>query len=157
MTRLDVDCNHVSPDLLIRIFNSLPNLDSFTISELPSYEEIYESIDDKNQINKFLKNNKITKLTLRNISNFDEISLIIHYFPRLQYFALQTMRQFELPLIVQHTLLMIKKTKKNFHPTILCIFGAEAEHDIVEKLKQMIGSEHYTIYRRLDRFYFQWK
>ncbi len=47
MTRLDVDCNHVSPDLLIRILNSLPNLDSFTISELPSYDEIYECTQDK--------------------------------------------------------------------------------------------------------------
>jgi hypothetical protein len=134
ITRLNVECGDTSPDLLIEILNSLPNLDSITISELPSHEDIYEYIDDKNQINKFLKNNKITKLTLRNISNFDQIFLIIHYFPRLQYFALQCMKNFDLQSIVQRTLLMIKKNKI-FHPTIVCIFGTEAEHDIVEKLK----------------------
>jgi hypothetical protein len=66
------------------------------------------------------------------------------------------MKNFDLRSIVQRTLLMIKENKI-FHPTILCIFSAEAEHDIVETLKQMIDSEHYTIHRRLDRFYFQSK
>jgi hypothetical protein len=66
------------------------------------------------------------------------------------------MKNFDLQSIVQCTLLMIKENKI-FHSTILCIFGAEAEHNIVEKLKQMIDSEHCTIHRRLDRFYFQSK
>jgi hypothetical protein len=43
----------------------------------------------------------------------------------------------------------------------ICIFGLEAEYDKVQKLKQMIDSEHllldYTINRQFNRLYLQWK
>ncbi len=58
---------------------------------------------------------------------------------------------------IQRTLLMIKMNKI-FHSSIIFIFGAEGEHDMVEKLTQIIDLGHllnyYAIHRRLDKFLF---
>ncbi len=59
---------------------------------------------------------------------------------------------------VRHTLLKIKEMNIS-HPMTLYIFVVGAEHDRVDKLKQMIDSknllENYTIHRQCDRFYLQ--
>jgi hypothetical protein len=160
ITRLNAECHQIPADLFIKILNSLPNLNMIQLSELPSYEDIYESDPDINAINQFLINNKITKLTLRKISNFEQINFIIDWFPRLQYFALQNLIRIDLELVVEQTLLKINENKI-FHPFILSIFATEAECDELEKFKQMIDSKSllmdYTINRRLNRFDIQWK
>jgi len=158
--RLDAEFNKIPADLFIQILNFLPNLDWIRISGLPSYEDIYKCDPDINEMNSFLKNNKITKLTLTNISNFEQISMIIDLFPRLQYFALRSKIHIHLESLLRWTLSKIRENNI-FHPMIICIFGAEAEHDQVQKFQQMIDSENllkdYTIHRRLNRFYLQWK
>ena len=126
VTRLDAEFSQIPADLFIQISNLLPNLDWIRISDLPSYENIYESDLDINQMNTFLKNNKITKLTLTNITNFEQINLVIEFFPRLQYFALQSKINIDLESLLRWTLLKIRKNNI-FHPMILCIDDAEAE------------------------------
>ncbi len=109
---------------------------------------------------KFVKINRITKLTLRNVLTMKQIDLIIQIFPRIQYLSLQHIFDRDIESIVRYTLSKIKE-KKICHPMTICIVGLEAEYDKVQKLKQMIDSEHllldYTINRQFNRLYLQWK
>jgi len=130
------------------------------LSELPSYQDIYESDPDIKAINQFLKNNKVTKLTLENISNLEQINLIFDCFPRLQYFALKNLINIDLELALERTSLKIN-ANKIFHPMKFPIFAAEAECDKLQKLKQTIESKkllkNFTIHRQFNRFDLQWK
>jgi hypothetical protein len=89
-----------------------------------------------------------------------QIDLIIQIFPRIQYLSLQHIFDRDIESIVRYTLSKIKE-KKICHPMTICIVGLEAEYDKVQKLKQMIDSEHllldYTINRQFNRLYLQWK
>jgi hypothetical protein len=78
----------------------------------------------------------------------------------MQYFALETICNIDLALVVRRTLQKMKK-KKFRHSMTLCIYVEEATDDNIEKLKTMIDSKkllkNYTINRQYDRFYLQWK
>jgi hypothetical protein len=146
--------------MFIKILNCLPNLKAIRITDLPSHEELHQNHEDKMILDKFLNNNKLTKLTLRNNLEMEQIDLIINLFPRIQYLSFQYVSDPEIESIVQYTLLKIKE-KNICHPMTICIFGLDAEHDTLQNLKQMIDSENllqdYTINRQLNRFYLQWK
>jgi hypothetical protein len=150
MTYLNIRCDQMSAQMFIKILNYLPNLTAIRITGLPSHEEL--------QI--FDKYNKITKVTLTNNLKMEQIDLILRLFPCIQYLSLQYISDPDIESIVRETLLKIQE-KNICHPMTLCIFGLEAEHDKVRKLKQMIDSENllndYTLNRQFNRFYFQWK
>jgi hypothetical protein len=160
ITYMDVKCHQISADILISIFNLLPNLNTICLTDLPSYENIQKSDPDMNAFNQFIKNNKITKLTLENISNLQQIDLIINAFPRVQYFTLKNFVNINFESAIKRILLKIKE-KKIFHPMTLCFVAAEIEYDKLDELKEMIDSKNllkdYTINRQLNRFYIQWK
>jgi hypothetical protein len=160
ITYLDIHCDQISIFMFIKILNNLPNLTVIRISNLPSHEQFYQCRYDANILNKYITINKITKVILRNISTNEQIDLIIHLFPRIQYLSLQYIHDHDIQPIVRYTLSKIKESGI-CHPMNICIFGLDAEYDKVRKLKQMIDSEDllqdYTIDRQLNRFYLQWK
>ncbi|CAF3361183.1 unnamed protein product [Rotaria sp. Silwood1] len=160
VTRLVIDCCQMSVNIFIKIFSVLPDLDMISITSLPSTVELFISDDNSQIFNLFLKNNKITKLSLRNISGVENVYLIIDLFPRVQFIALQRVSNVGLKLIIQSTLRRIKENNIR-HSMTLCIITVEATNDKVEKLKTMIDSENlletYQLYRRLDKFYLEWK
>jgi hypothetical protein len=159
INRLDIECSQMSVNILMKLLNLLPNLDAISLLDLPSDADMCQCNFNTDDMNKFLKNNKITKLTLQNPTE-RQIHFVIDFFPRIKSFSLQNVCDIDLKLIVRCTLLKIQE-KNIFHPMILCIVGIEPEYDQVEKLKQMIALENlledYTIDRRLNRFYLQWK
>lgn len=144
---------------LIRIFDSLPHLNAMRISTMPLLKNFYLCEEDINLINKFLMNSKITKVTLRNISDFEQIQFIIGLFPRMKYFALELINV-NLKSAVRLTLKRIKE-KNMYHPMTICIYAEEATYDKMKKLKKMIDMENllkdYTINRQRERFYLKWK
>jgi hypothetical protein len=94
----------MSTCMFIQILNNLPNLNAIRISDLPSREKLYQCYYDANILNKFVKINKITKLTLRNVLAMEQIDLIIQLFPRIQYLSLQHIFDRNIESIVQYTL-----------------------------------------------------
>ncbi len=160
ITYLDIRCDQISTCMFIKILNNLPNLTVIRISNLPSREQLYQCYYDANILNKFVTINKITKVILRNISTNEQIDLIIHLLPRIQYLSLQHIHDRHIQPILRYTLSKIKE-KNISHPITVCVFGLDAKYDKVRKLKQMIDSERliqdYTISHQLNRFYFQWK
>ncbi|CAF2112594.1 unnamed protein product [Rotaria magnacalcarata] len=135
------------------------NLDSVRISSFPLYEDFYES-DQPSIISKFLlKNNKITKVALKSISQVEEIGPIIDICPRMQHLILEFISHANLKLLVRRTLSKIK-THRIRRPITICIYVADANNNIVQELQKMIHSKkllkHYTLNRQYDRFYLHW-
>jgi hypothetical protein len=163
ITRLDIYCSNMSVLMLIKILNFLPNIDSMRISDLPLPEEIFGSDDntDINMLNLFLKNNKITKITLRNILQFEQIDLIIDLFPRMRHLALQKISNVDLKMVLQSTLLKIKEKDMYHRSMTICIVAVEATNDKLQQLRKMIDSKNllknYTLNRQYDRIYLQWE
>ncbi len=160
VTRLTIKCNSMSIDTFIEILNLLPNLDMIQITLLSPLKEFFSFDKDMKNLHCFLNNNKITRLTLKNVTSFQQIYFILDLFPRIQHFAIRSSTDVNLLLIVECTLRKMKKNNMR-HPMTFCIVVIQGTNDKVEKLKKMIDSKHllndYTIYRRYDKFYLQWK
>jgi len=160
ITCLDIECYQMSVPMVIAILKSLQYLVSIKISDSPLFQRMDLSTRDKIILNAFLKSNKITKITLRNVTTYEQIDFIFNHFPRIQYFELQKVRSTDLKSVVRYILRNIKNNNI-FHPMTICVFCDDGKYDRVEKLHQMIDSKNllknYTIHRRYDRFYVQWK
>jgi len=159
ITRLDIQCSKMSFNIFIKLLNLLPNLLAIRLLDSLFDKEIDKFNENTDDCKEFLKNNKITKVTLKN-PNEKQIDLVIDLFHQIQSFALQNLPYIDLDLIVRYTLLKIKQNNI-CHPIIFCIFDIKTEYITIEKLQQIIDSDHllenYTINRRLNRFYIQWK
>jgi len=146
--------------MFIQILNHLPNLSSIRISDFPFQDPIYSLDPDMKIWERFLDNNKITKLTLRNIERIRYVALIIVLFPRIHYLALQFLYDVDFRPVLQCALLQIQESDIR-HLKTICIYTFEAKYDQLHKLKQMIDSENllrnYTIHQQWGRFYLQWK
>jgi hypothetical protein len=99
ITHLDIRFNHVSVDMFIKILACLPNVTAIRMIDLPSHEEF--QISDRY--------NQITRITLRNNLKMNQIDLILHLFPRLDYLSLQYISNDQIESIVHDTLLKIQK------------------------------------------------
>lgn len=158
ITRLDVQCSKMSFNIFIKLLNLLPNLLAIRLLDSPFDEEIDKFNQNTDDCKEFLKNNKITKVTLKN-PNEKQIDLIMDLFHQIQSFALQNLPYIDLDLIVRYTLLKIKQNNI-CHRMVFCIFDVKTEYITTEKLQQIIHSdgllENYTINQRLNRFYIQW-
>ena len=127
---------------------------------LSSSEHFFTSVKNNKNHRRFLNNNKITKLSIRNISGLEDIYFIIDLFPRIECFAIQAISNVDLLLVVECTLRKIKE-KNIHHPMRFCVVTLEATNDKVEKLKKMIDLKYllknYIIHSQLDKFYLEWK
>ncbi|CAF3979607.1 unnamed protein product [Rotaria magnacalcarata] len=145
--------------LILQLFVPYLDICCIRISSFPLYEDFYES-DQPSIISKFLlKNNKITKVALKSISQVEEIGPIIDICPRMQHLILEFISHANLKLLVRRTLSKIK-THRIRRPITICIYVADANNNIVQELQKMIHSKkllkHYTLNRQYDRFYLHW-
>jgi hypothetical protein len=95
--------------LIISCEYNLPNLNAIRISNLSCREKLYRCYYDVNILNKSVKINKITKLTLRYVLTIEQINLIIQLFLRIQYSSLQHIFDRDIESIVRYTSSNIKK------------------------------------------------
>ncbi len=150
----------MSIDTFIKIMNLLSNLDMIRITLLSPPEQFCSFVKNSKILRRFLDNNKISKVTIRNIFELEYIYFIIDLFPRMEHFAMQTISDVDLKLVVESTLRKVKENKIR-HLMSLCVTVEEGTDDKVDKLHEMIHSEKllkdYTIDRRLNKFYLRWK
>jgi hypothetical protein len=159
-TCLNINCQEMSVNVLIRILNALPNLNSIKIWDLPLRNAFNEYDEDIKLLDQIFERNKIRKLILQNITTMQQIDLIIDYLPRIQYFGLEQIRNVDLKSIVHHILFKIKQNQI-YHPMTICICHFQVEYSQILILQQMIDSDNllknYTINCQYDRLYLQWK
>lgn len=160
LTHLNAQFDQISVEIFIEILNLLPHLRSIEICNVPSYDQLHKTNLDIQSVRQFLTNNKLSRLILRNLFNFEQIKLIIDLFPRLQYFTIDCPIHYNLPSILRYTLIQIHQNQA-FHPLNLCLIAKDAEEDQLDTLKRMIDEENllkdYQIHRQLNKFHLQWK
>ncbi|CAF1331228.1 unnamed protein product [Rotaria sordida] len=160
ITYLNIECDQITVSMLITILDALRNLNSIRLSNSPLCQQMDLNVLDKIIFNAFLKINKITKITLRNVTESDQIDFIFKHFSRIEFFGLELVRDRDLKSVIKYLLWNIKRNNI-YHPMTICVFCDDANYNKVEKLYQMINSKNllnnYTIYRQHDRFYIQWK
>lgn len=151
-------CHEIFLNMFIKLLNSLPNLQSLRMSNYPLFGRKYFSQEDRKMLKKFLKNNKILKLTLKNIEHTEELIDVLHIFPRIQYLALQRVSNDEIQMFTECILFELEEDEIN-RPLTLCFYGIEPEDDLLEQLQYMINcsKQHCQVYRQRERFYIQWK
>ncbi|CAF5066253.1 unnamed protein product, partial [Rotaria magnacalcarata] len=156
VTYLDIECDQMTVSMLITILHSLINLNSIRLSNSALCQQMDLSIRDKIIFNAFLNTNKISKITLQNVTENDQIENIFNYFPRIHFFGLQRVRDANLKSVIRYILWNIADNNIS-HAMTICIFCDDAKYNKIEKLYQMIDSKkllkNYTIRRQYDRFY----
>jgi len=159
ITYLDIECDQITISMLIKILYALENLNSIQISNSPLHEQIPLKTQDKKMLKKYLNINKIMKITLRHVTDREQIDFIFERFPRIQFFGLERVQDVNLePMAV---CLLSNIINNNIsHPMTICIFCDDAKYNKVKILYRMIDAsnlfKNYTIYRQYDRFYIQW-
>ncbi|CAF2840285.1 unnamed protein product, partial [Rotaria sp. Silwood2] len=160
ITYLNIECNQMTVIMLIKILHTLTNLNSIRLSNSPLCKKMDLNIRDIIIFNAFLKFNKISKITLQNVTKQDQIECIFKYFPRIKFFGLERVRDTNLKSIIRYILWNIEDNYIS-HSMTICVFCDDAKFNKVEKLYRMIDSKNllknYTIHRQYDRFYIQWK
>lgn len=162
ITRLFIECNKMNYNILIEILNLLPNLDLLKI-RLSSTTEVEFFINNENnkKLQQFLNNNKITKLIIENLTEYDEIYFMINSFPRIKYLIIQIADDLLLESVVEYTIYNIKENNHHHQAMTLCIIAYDETYDQIKTLHQMIDSnnllEDYIIFRQFEKFYIQWK
>jgi len=160
VTRLNIDCSQIIANIFLKILSLLPNLDSMRIISFPPSEELFLIDGNAQMFYRFLENNKITKLSLRDIRDIEQMFSIINHFPHIKFIELQQISDCSVELIIRCTFWKLQITN-NHHIKTLCVNFDEGSDDQVEKLQEMINSENllkdYIIYRRRDKYYLEWK
>ena len=150
----------MSINMFIQILNHLPNLSSIRVSDFP-FENPINTLDPDFEIwERFLDNNKITKLTLRNIEHIKDVPCIIVLFPRIHYLALGFLCDVDFRRVLRSALIRIQDNDIR-HLKTICIYTFEAKYDQLLRLMRIIDSENllqnYTIHQQWERFYLQWE
>ncbi|CAF4500536.1 unnamed protein product [Rotaria magnacalcarata] len=160
ITYLDIECDQMTVSMLITILHSLINLNSVRLSKSALCQQMDLSIRDKIIFNAFLNTNKISKITLQNVTEKDQIESIFKYFPRIHFFGLQRVRDANLKSVIRYILWNIVDNNIS-HAMTICVFCDDAKYNKIEKLYQTIDSKkllkNYTTHRQYDRSYIQWK
>ncbi len=71
------------------------------ISNSLLYEPMNLKSQDKIMLRKYLKNNKVMKIALRNVAEEKQINFILKYFTRIQFFGLDRVRNIHLQTVAR--------------------------------------------------------
>ncbi|CAF4921826.1 unnamed protein product, partial [Rotaria sp. Silwood2] len=141
ITYLNIECNQMTVIMLIKILHTLTNLNSIRLSNSPLCKKMDLNIRDIIIFNAFLKFNKISKITLQNVTKQDQIECIFKYFPRIKFFGLERVRDTNLKSIIRYILWNIEDNYIS-HSMTICVFCDDAKFNKVEKLYRMIDSKN---------------
>jgi len=158
-TNLHIDFYQFSISILLQYLQRLPHLDSLTItSEFPETIKIV-SKEQTNMFRLISLCNKITKLNIEQLTELDQVHLLMDLCPHLHYLHLTCRNITDAEWLIRYVL---TKQNTNFIPylCLICISLSNADDIIANNLQKIIDTEklveNYKIMRICDRIYFQW-
>jgi hypothetical protein len=117
------------------------------------------SEEQTNMFNLVSNQNKITKLSLEQMTELDQVHLLMDLCPHLHYLQLTCRNISDAEWLIRYVL---TKQNTNFIPylCLICISLSNADDIITNNLQNIIDSEklveNYKILRICDRIYLQW-
>ena len=153
---LHIDFYQFSMINLLEYLHHLPDLDSLTIaSKFPETNKIVWT-EQSDMFRTVSTNNKITKLNIEQLTELDQVHLLMVLCPNLHYFQLTCRNISDAEWLIRYAL---TKQNVNFVPNLclICISLSNADEIITNRLKSLIHNvEHYKIFRICDKIYLQW-
>ncbi len=159
-TNLHIDLCYFFPiSILNHYLNLLSDLDSLTItSTLPGEIKVLSNNQDDN-FHSLSINNKITKVNLEQITELDQVYILMDLFPQIRYLQVKFDNTIDINSFI---LYILKKQNTKFLPHLysICLWVKEANDNMINDLKKLIYTEklvsYYTIKFICDKIYFQW-
>jgi len=158
-TSLRIDLYQFSISGLIQFLYLLPNLDALTItSEYPETTKIL-SKEQNNMFHFVSTHNKITKLSLEQMTELDQVHILMDLCPHIHDFQVKCRNTVDAEWLIRYVL---RKRNPNFIPYLcsLCIWFSTADDKMMNHLQRIIDTEklvdNYTIKRICDRIYLRW-
>lgn len=138
-THLNINCENICINMLLKIIRSLPYLNSLKVSSLPIIQSDWLSVNHGKILHSTLINNKITQVSLQNINDIEQVYFILYLCHRMQYFQLDVPKDMDLNVLVRFVL---KESTINTRSLdSFCLFTPNANEYTIDQLKKMIKSE----------------
>ncbi len=138
-TRLNIKCNNICSGKFLKIIQLLSNLDSLTVSSLPTIESGWLVEGDVGNLYLTSINNKITKVSLQDMVNIKQVHFLLHLCLCIQYFQVNVPKNMDLEMLVR----LISQKAGAYNPCLkslsLCI--PNATEAMVYQLQNLIGTE----------------
>lgn len=155
-----LEISEVFINVLIKIIDLLPKLDSLKISSLSLIQLKCIFINERELVNLIPNKNQITKVYLEKMNNIEEVYFLLELCPRMIYLRIDSINNIDIELFVR---LILLKIQINCHHQLrlLCFSIPAADDGMIKMLQTMIDFEKilldYTIKRIQDYIYLQWK
>jgi hypothetical protein len=137
-THLNMNCENISIEMLLKLIQLLPYLNSLKVSSLPLIQSDW-LFDNNGEIYSISINNKITEVSIEKISNIEQVYFILYLCHRMQHLRLVVSKDMDLDMLVRF-ILKTSSINTRFLNS-LCLFTSNANEDMVDQLQKMIKSE----------------
>jgi hypothetical protein len=125
--------------MLLKIIRLLPYLNSLKISSLPIIQSDWLFINHGKILSSTLINNKITKVSLQNINDIEQVYFILYLCHRMQYFQLDVPKNMDLNVLVRF--ILKESAMHTRFLNSLCLSTPNANEYTIDQLQKMIKSE----------------
>jgi len=143
----------------MKILRVLPSPDSLKVSSFPLVQLNNLSKKDAKIFALISTNNKITKINLEKMINFEQIHFLFALYPCLQH--LQVGCEYDNTLLKVVRFILTKKTTQNPYFCSLCFYIPDIHKSIVHPIQSMIDYENlltnYVIKHIPNNIILKWK
>jgi len=158
---LDILKRKVFINILIKIINRLPELNSLKLHSLSLYDPSNSYDEEGDDSFCSTENtNKIAKVYLEEINDIKDVYSIMALCPYMTYLKVNRINNMNIKSYLRNIFKKIKHDG-NEHLRLLCFRVVAADDNIIIQLEKMINSKKlifdYTIKRVCDNIYLQWK
>lgn len=143
-THLNINCENIYIKMLLKIIRLLPYLTSLKVSSLPIIPSDWFSINHGKIHSSTLINNKITKVSLQNINNIEQIYFILNLCHRMQYFQFNVPKDMDLNVLVRFVLKESAINTRSLHS--LYLSTPNVNEYTIDQLQKLLFQFQYQIY-----------
>jgi hypothetical protein len=158
-THLNINCENIHVNMLLKIIRLLPYLKSLKVSSLPIIKSDW-FFDNHGKIHSStLINNKITEVSLEKINDIEQVYFILYLCHRMEHLQLDVPKDMDLHMLVRF---ILKKPAINTRfLNSLCLSIPNANEDMIDQLQKMLESEkllfNFNIQCICNSIFLNWK
>lgn len=157
-TDLEIDHPTISTEMLGKIIQLLPNLDSLEISSLQIRPPLNSNVNLIKMYHLISTNSKITKVYGRNITGVKQVHFLLDLCPRMEHFQIHLSQTINLDLFLRYILCQAGTLAPQLRSLCFCIPNASemTTHRLQDQIDSKKLLSNYTIKRSGDYVHLQW-
>ncbi|UJR29614.1 hypothetical protein I4U23_017162 [Adineta vaga] len=159
VTHLEVTFRRMFLQTLLRLLGQLPNLHSLKLSCQLLLQMDCLSDQDKEMIQLVKMNNRISSISLMELTEFQQIQFLLDLFPYLEYLQIDLTKQIDFEHFLQAILKRNPQDPSRF--SALCLYVNQDNDQVIEQLRTIIDQHRLLntyLLQRLDKdnLYLRW-